>query len=119
VLTYVGTQTNFWIIANILLASIITLQSKAISHIFGISVEGKPGPIFLIAVVMGILCGVALGLIDYYLEKNVFRNLSMGKVILLKALRSLAILILLLLATRFALIDLLLWQSIYPSSYCV
>ena len=113
-LTYVGIQINFWIAANILLTAIVTLQTKIVSDIFGISEKGRFGPIFLIAVILGALYGIILGLTGYYLDRRIFKKLSLGKVILYKALGSFALLILLLFVTRFALVDLLVWRSIYP-----
>lgn len=105
VLTYVGTQINFWIVANILLVAIIYLQFQIIGQAFKIPMGGRFGPVLLIAVTLGVLYGVSLGLSNYYLDRSVFRRLSLGKVILFKALGSLAILILVLWLVRFVLFD--------------
>ena len=113
VLTYVGIQTNFWIVANILLVTIMNLQSLIIGEAFGIRVAGRFGSILLVAVILGILYGVSLGLTGYYLDRKVFRKLSLGKVILFKALGSMALLVLLLLLLRFVLFDLFISPSLY------
>ena len=107
VLTYVGTQINFWIIANILVALIIHFNSLMISDATGIPLSGPLGPVFLVAVVFGIIYGVTLGLTTYYLDKKFFRSQALGRLIVLKALVSLSTLILILVVMRFALFDVL------------
>jgi adenylate cyclase len=107
VLTYVGTQINFWIIANILVALIIHFHSLIVSEATGIQLSGELGPIFLVALVFGIVYGVTLGLTTYYMDKKFFRSPALGRVILLKALISLTALILILFVMRFVLFDIL------------
>jgi len=113
VLTYVIIQTNFWIVANILLVAIINLQFKIFGEAFAIPVAESFGPVLLIAVILGILYGVSLGLAGYYLDRSFFRKQSLGKVIVLKALASLAVLTLLLAFIRFFLFDLFISPSLY------
>lgn len=113
VLTFVGTQTNFWIIANILLAVILNLHSHIIEPFAMLA--GGFGPMLLIAVLLGILYGAALGLTGYYLDRKVFRKLSLGKIILVKALGSLALLILLLWILRFVFFDSIIAPSLNTS----
>ena len=115
-LTYVGIQANFWIVANILFAAIVALQSKFIGQVFGVSVSARLGPTLLIAIILGILYGVTLGVTGYYLDRKVFIKLSLGKVILFKALGSLAFLILLLWLIKFALSDISVWRLIYATT---
>lgn len=111
VITYVGIQINFWVIANILLVVIMHLQSRIISQTFDVSVTGNLGSLVLLACIMGILYGVCLGLSDYYLDRKVFRRISLGKLILLKAAISLAVLIGLVALIRYVLFDLLILPS--------
>src|SRR5678815_1445801 len=115
-LTYVGIQANFWIVANILLAAIVALQSMFIGQVFGISVSARPWPTLLIAIILGILYGVTLGVTGYYLDKKVFKKLSLGKVILFKALGSLVFLILLLWLVKLTLSDISAWRMIYATT---
>jgi adenylate cyclase len=112
VLTYVGIQANFWIIANILLVAIMNLQFQIISQAYKIPVAGRFGSMLLIAAILGVLYGVTLGLTGYYLERKIFRKLPLGKVILFKALGSLAFLILLVWLMRFVLFDLYISPSL-------
>ncbi len=113
VLTYVSIQANFWIVANILLVAIMHLQSQIISQAFNIPVAGRFAPMLWIAVVLGVLYGVILGLTGYYLERKIFWKLSLGKVILFKALGSLALLTVLLWLLRFVLFDVFISPSLY------
>lgn len=112
VLTYVGTQANFWIIANALLAIIMNLQSQMISQAFKIPAPGEFGTMVLIAVILGALYGVALGLTSYYLDRF-FRKQALGKVILLRTLTSLGVLIFILALLRYVFFH----PSVSPSLY--
>ena len=103
-LTYVGTQTNFWIIANILLAVVLNFHSLILGQAYGLQ-AGQFGPILLIAVLLGVLYGVSLGVAGYYLDRRLFKKLPLGKVILLKALGSLTLLIFILWLLRFVLFE--------------
>jgi adenylate cyclase len=106
-LTYVGTQVNFWIIANLMLVSIMHMTSQMISETFQVSVTGGFAPLLWIALTLGIGYGVILGLIHYYLDQKFFRTLALGKIIVFKTLTSLCVLILILTMLRYALSDLL------------
>jgi adenylate cyclase len=106
-LTYVGTQTNFWIIANMLLVSIMHLTSMMISETFNVPVTGEFIPMLPMAVFLGVFYGVVLGLINYYLDQKLFRKLALGKIILFKTVTSLCVLILILILLRYVFFDLL------------
>ena len=95
-LTYIGVYVNFWIIANLLLITIITLVSKIFSETLDIAITGRLGPLVLTAVIVGLLYGLGLGLASYFLDRTVFKRWSLGKVIIFKAIGSLALLSLLL-----------------------
>jgi adenylate cyclase len=113
VLTYVGTQTNFWIIANILLAVILQLQSRITSQTYDIPMAGGFRSMLLIAVILGVLYGVSLGLTGYLLDRNFFRKQALGKVILLKTATSLGVLILILALLRYVFFDPLISPSLH------
>jgi adenylate cyclase len=112
VLTYVGTQINFWIIANILLVTIANLQTQIISQSFEIPVAPRFGTMVLIAVVLGILYGAILGLTIYYLDKKIFRKKPLGKIILFKTFISVVVLILILSLLRYVFFDALISTSL-------
>jgi len=111
-LTYVGIQSNFWIVANILLVTIMHLQSQIIGQLFNFPLIGRIGPMLLVAVLLGVFYGVILGVSGYYLDKEFFRKLPLGKVILFKTLGSLVLLIFLLWLLRFVLFDLFISPSL-------
>ena len=104
-LTYIITQINFWIIANILLGIILQLQSLSLSQTFEFPGLISFTTVLVITILLGILYGISLGSIDYYFDKNIFRKKPLGKVLLLKTIISLGILILLFLFIRFILFD--------------
>lgn len=104
-IAYVGIQVTFWIAANIFLAVIMYMQSLIISESIDVTVAGELTSTILIATIFGVVYGVALGLADYHLDKNVFRKKPLGKVILLKAFMSLTAIILLLMVMRFVLFN--------------
>jgi adenylate cyclase len=105
VITYVGTQANFWILANLLLVTIMDLHSRMISVSSVLTLEDRFGPMVLTAVLLGILYGVILGLIGYYVDRKLFRKQSLGKIIILKTLTSIGVLFLILSLLRFMLFD--------------
>lgn len=111
-LTYVGTQINFWLLANILLAVIIHLYTNIISQAFEIPVSATFGTTLLGAAFLGFLYGVGLGLTGYYLDRKFFKRLSLGKVLLFKAIISVALLAIALTLLRFVLFELLISPSL-------
>ncbi len=110
-LTYVGTQVNFWILANVLLAVILNFFSQIISQALVISWGVGLAPMLKIAVIFGVFYGVSLGLAGYFFDRSTFRHASLSKIILLKAIGSLMLLILQLWLIRFVLFE----QWIAPS----
>ncbi|WP_192347346.1 adenylate/guanylate cyclase domain-containing protein [Algoriphagus sp. Y33] len=109
---YVGTQVSYWTIANLLLAIIVSLLSQIIALQFKLPLFVSPVSLILVAMALGMLYGISLGVSDYFLDRSFFRKLSLGKVILIKAFGSLALLILLLFLLRFALFDFLIVPSV-------
>ncbi|RRB02045.1 adenylate/guanylate cyclase domain-containing protein [Larkinella rosea] len=105
VLTYVGIQVNFWIIANCLLLTILTLHARLINHVVQIPVAAF-GPSLLIAILFGGVWGVSLGLTGYYLDRKIARKRSLGNVILVKTGGMLILLCLIFWALQFILFDL-------------
>jgi adenylate cyclase len=106
-LTYLGTQVNFWIIANIVLLTVMHLEALVINQTHNISIAGRFESMFLIALIFGTIQGMVMGLTGYYFDRSVFKNLSLGRVIFLKALISLTVLFIILMLLRYVLFDLL------------
>jgi adenylate cyclase len=113
-LTYLGTQTNFWIVANILLAVILNFHSLILGKAFGLQAT-RFGPVLLIAILLGVLYGLSLGFAGYYLDRRLFKKLPLGKVILLKAFGYLTLLIVLLWLLRFVLFESLISPVLFSS----
>jgi adenylate cyclase len=116
-ISYLGIQINFWVVANILLGIIMHLQAMSISQKFNLPAFSRLGPIFLIAVIVGILCGISLGLTDYYLDKNFFKKQPLGKVILFKTAVSLMVLIFLIGLIRLFLSDFIISPQSYRTNF--
>ena len=104
-LSYVGIQINFWVLANLLLVTVIILHSRILSQWYAIRLDEGMRAMTLGAVVFGILYGVCFGISGYYLDRGVFRRVTLGKVILLKAIGSLLLLFAVLWLLRFVLYD--------------
>lgn len=111
-LTYMGTQINFWILANIMLVCIMHLQSHIIGQIFNFPLLGRIAPMLWTAVLLGFFYGVTLGITGYYLDKEFFRKLSLGKIIVFKTVGSFVLLVFLLWLLRFVLFDLFISRSL-------
>ena len=108
---YVGTQVNFWILANIFLVVISHLQSRIVSDTYGIAIDVRIGSMIVMAILLGLLYGICLGFTGYYLDRSIFRRYSLGRLIVFKTIVSVAVLILILALLRFILFD----PIIYPS----
>lgn len=112
VITYVGIQVNFWIIANLFLVVIIRLYSNMIREAFHVPLVGNFGTMVWIGFMSGLLYGVGLGITGHYLDRRFFRNMSLGKVILFKTFISMVLFALVLLVFRFLLFDMLISPSL-------
>jgi adenylate cyclase len=53
-LTFVGIQVKFWIIANLLLVSIMHMTSLIIGQTFQVSITGEFTPLLFLAVTLGV-----------------------------------------------------------------
>ncbi len=115
VLTYVGIQVNFWVVANLLLGIILHLQALRISRIVHVPGLTSFGPGVIIGTIFGILYGIILGLAGYHLEKTYYRKMSLGKIILLNTVLSLSVQALLLTLVRVTLVHLL--PGTYAGNY--
>jgi adenylate cyclase len=105
-ITYVGTQVNFWILADVLLVSILRLYTHFVARTFEVPiVVGKFTTMLSVAIILGLIYGVGIGITEYYLDKKIFRKLSLGKVLLFKTFISISLFALLLLIFRFVLFD--------------
>ncbi len=103
--TYLGTQVNFWIVANLLLITLLNFQSRIISITYHISISGSFPAMLLISALLGIVYGLILGATSYYLDKKLFRNKALGKLILFKTLTSLSVIVLILVLIRYVFFD--------------
>ncbi|MTI39190.1 adenylate/guanylate cyclase domain-containing protein [Fulvivirga lutimaris] len=102
-LTYLGIQVNFWMVANLLLLLITNFYSKISSLVFDYDMRVDNQTLLVVALVGGLLYGSSYGLLTLHLEQKFFRNLAIGKIILAKTIGSILLLSLLLLILRYVL----------------
>lgn len=116
VLSYLGIQINFWMIANVFLSVLLHLQALSISENFQLYSPTRFGSTLTLSVIFGLFYGITLGLTDYYLDKNLREKHSMGRVILVKSVLSLVLIILTLISIRYVFLNLFVTNSIYGES---
>src|SRR5688572_17385150 len=92
-LSYLAIQVNFWIVANLVLMTVMHFVSVVISHNYKIPAAGSFGSMLITGLVFGTIQGFPLGLMGYYLDRRMFRMFSLGRVIVLKVLASLFLLV--------------------------
>ncbi len=106
VITYVGTQVNFWILANVLLVIIVRLYHYVVSELYATPVPGELATTLYAGVVLGLIYGIGFGLTGHYFDRKVFKKLGLGMLLLLKTLVSTVLFVILFLLFRFVLFDL-------------
>src|SRR5258706_3331110 len=104
-ISYLGTQMIFWIIASTFLAGILNLHFLAIGKTFTIPPLNRIGPLMLVGIILGSLQGIILGMTEYYLNKKLLRRQSFGKTFLLRTLITFSVILLLFVVLRFVLFD--------------
>jgi adenylate cyclase len=113
VLSYVLTQVNFWIIANLLLILIIHLLLLSVRESINLPGPASILPNLIMAVTVAILYGMSLGLIDVFLENQFFRKKPLGKLLLIKAVISFIVFLVLFVLIRYVIYDLAIKAVIY------
>lgn len=84
-LSDIATQINFWVIAYLVFFIIIYFITKAVTSLYPQKVEVYIGENIIVAIIVGVIFGSALGIVDYFIEKK-FRGQSFGFEILTKAI---------------------------------
>jgi len=88
-LTNIGIQINFWIIAYLFFFVLVYFLSKAITSLYPVDVEIDMLENILIGVLGAIIFGTILGLVDYFVEPRL-RGRSLGIEITIKGVLYLA-----------------------------
>lgn len=83
-LSYVMIQVAFWLMANNLMGIIIHYHSLLIARSFHLPIQSDLRSVALLASVLGILYGSILGAMHYKLERGFFRDLCLGKAIIVR-----------------------------------
>ena len=83
-LNNIGVQACFWVLAFVLLITIVHFANLATMDAMQVPMGVGLLPNIIMAALSGILYGSALGVMDYYFDKEIFRNKPLGKIIILK-----------------------------------
>lgn len=113
VLSYLGIQINFWIIASVFLSIILHLQALSISETSQLSSPTRFDNTLALSVMFGFFYGIILGLTDQYLDKNLHDKHSMGRIILVKSTISLLLIVLTLILIRYTFFDFFITTSTF------
>lgn len=81
----IGIQINFWIIAYLVFFILIYFITKAVTSLYPQKVEVYLGENIIVAIIVGIIFGSALGVVDYFIEKKL-RGKSFGIELLVKTI---------------------------------
>ena len=115
-LTSIGIQVNYWIIAYILLITIMHFNGKSLSSTFGLDIPFLYLPSLLGAVILGIVYGVVLGSLDWYFDRITDQQASLGRIILVRTALYLVVLIVMFLILRYLIWDQFLVILFYEAS---
>jgi adenylate cyclase len=88
-LSDIGIQINFWIIAYLFFFVLLYFLSKAITSLYPQKVEVNIGENIIVAIIAASIFGTVLGIIDFFIEKKL-RGKSLGIEILIKGVLYLA-----------------------------
>ena len=101
----VSKQIFFWVLANVMLAVLLYFMYSSVHANRPLPLPPELWPSVIIGIILGILYGAVLGITEYLLEKQFFRQRSLGITFLLKTVVSLLALVLLFGLVRFVLFD--------------
>ena len=104
-LSFILIQVNFWTAAFLLLVTLLHLNKLA--TFASLSIERNFPVMFniIFAVIAGVLYGVSLGFVDILIEKYHNRNLSLGRIMLMQGLTYYALIIILMLISKYIIWD--------------
>ena len=98
-------QVGFWVLANIMLAVLLYFMYSSVNENVKLILPPKLWPTVFIGIILGLLYGFVQGSIDFLLDKQFFRQRSLGITFLLKTIVSLLTLSVLFGLVRFVLYD--------------
>lgn len=103
VISHISPQTSFWTVAYVLFAIIIHITSLNFSIVYSTQMDTRAWSVVLMGGIIGALYGSTLGMLDYFFDRQFFRNKPLGRIIILKAFLSLVLLIICFNLMRFVL----------------
>ncbi len=85
VISFIGTQVNYWVLAFILFSAIVYYTAITIDQVSIANTEISFGMLAVISVFFGVIFGVVLGFVELLEEKTRFKRLSLGLIILIRS----------------------------------
>lgn len=82
VLTYIGTQINYWVLAFLLLSFVLHMNTLTINEITQNDIPASISSAIVLSIIIGVLFGIVLGLIDLFIERRFFNRLTIGIIFL-------------------------------------
>ncbi len=86
VLSYIGTQINYWILSFLLLATVIHFNTLMINEISQSIIPVSFRSAVIISMILGMLLGIILGLLDLLVDRSRFNRLTLGTIILIRTI---------------------------------
>jgi adenylate cyclase len=97
----------YWVIAFLLLSFIISYSTQILIDAYPLQLNLKLGPFMLNSAIQGLIFGAGIGVLNYFLDKQIFRNKPLGLVILLRAVLSTVFLVICFLFRKYVLFGLI------------
>jgi len=104
--THISIQINYWVIAYVLLITVIYFNGMSLNSAFDLSIPHLYMPTFWAAVIIGIVYGFLLGLLDWKIETAANKNMSLGLQILIRSCLYFSILVGMIVFVRY-----ILWEK--------
>ncbi len=115
-LNHVSIQVSFWIIAFILLSTIIHLTSLSLVNTYSLPIPVSFGVAVLMSLITGFIYGTILGFIDIIIERGFIQRWSLGLIILLRSVIYFIVLIGMISFVRYVLWELVIYPYFFKDS---
>lgn len=85
-LAYILIQVNFWLLAYVLLATVMHFNQLMVIRTHGLGIPVLYKPALWSAIFAGVIYGTSLGLVDWWFNKRSNRKLSLGLIIIIRSI---------------------------------
>lgn len=98
---FLAIQIIFWVTAFLILAIVVYFTTIALRFAYEVQIPLELLPVLILNAIGGVIYGIALGVSDQWMERHVRKSKSLGVMILLQAAMYFAVLIAMMVLTRF------------------